>query len=235
MMIRDTTLKFLLALGLCCALQAQAAAPRQSIRAIEAQVGRLLRAQTAGLPGEVRLRIGKVDPRLDLPACSSAPQAFVPPGARLWGSTSVGVRCTGSRPWQIYVPVTVRVLGRVVIANRPLAAGRRIARGDLSLQQADLTQLPASVVTRPAQAVGSVLTIGIGAGQPLRLDVLRAPAVIHRGQTVVLRTRGPGFRVSSQGRALANAAVGALAPVRVASGRIISGTARPGGIVEIQY
>lgn len=236
MTIHNAVIKFLALLGLACAIgTAWAGVPRQSLRAIAAQAARLVRAQTANLPGKVRFHIGQVDPRLNLPACSVPLRAFVPTGARLWGNSTVGVRCADTRPWQIYVPVTIRVLDNVVIASQPLSAGERVTRADLAVQQADLTHLPSSVVRRPSQAVGSILTMGISAGQPLRLDVLRAPAVIHRGQTVLLRSRGPGFSVSSEGRAVTDAAVGALAQVRVASGRVITGIAQAGGSVEVRY
>ena len=32
----------------------------------------------------------------DIVAACAAPEPFLPAGARLWGSTTVGVRCTGS-------------------------------------------------------------------------------------------------------------------------------------------
>ncbi len=225
-----------LALALCGALDAGAAEPaRQSLAELRARVERLVREQTAGLPGKVSFMLGTLDPRLDLPACPVPPQAFVPPGSRLWGNTAVGVRCPDGRPWQIYVPVDVTILSNVVVSARPLPSGQQVQPSDVTLQAADLTQLPPSVLTDPAQAVGRTLTIALGAGEPLRLDLLRSPPVIRQGQTVTLLTRGPGFRVSAEGVALSTAAAGGLAQVRVASGRTVSGLAEPGGIVAVSY
>ncbi len=177
--------------------------------------------------------LGAIDTRLSLAPCPSA-QAFIPPGARLWGNASVGVRCTGSNAWTLYVPVSVKILAGVVVAARALAQGQSIGLADLMVQEADLGQLPGAVITDPAQALGRIATLGIAPGQPLRQDVLRSPPVIQQGQSVTLRSQGAGFRVSAQGKAVNNAAEGQIAQVRTPSGRTVSGIAHLGGIVDIK-
>ena len=56
-----------------------------------------------------------------------------------------------------------------------------------------------------------------------------------QGQSVKLVSQGPGFKVSSDGRAINNALEGQIAQVRSASGQVISGVARAGGIIEVNY
>jgi flagella basal body P-ring formation protein FlgA len=70
-------------------------------RAIPADAG-------AGLPGEVSVKVGAVDPRTALAACP-APEAFLQPGARAWGKTTVGVRCTAPSSWTMYIQAQVNV------------------------------------------------------------------------------------------------------------------------------
>ncbi len=228
--IRNGILAFLLlgAPSLCLASIGQI-----QLAQIHKSVDALVQRQTAGLPGTVSFTLGDIDTRLYLPACA-APEAFVPAGARLWGRTSVGVRCSGSTPWTIYVPVSVKVLTKVVVAAHALAQGRSIMAGDLMLQEADLGQLPGAVVTDPAQALGRIVTIGVAPGQPLRQDLLRSPPAIQQGQSVTLRVQGAGFRVSAAGKAVTSAAEGQVAQVRTPSGRTINGIARLGAIVDIQ-
>lgn len=211
----------------------QAAIDRTQLAQIEGAIGQLLRDQTAGLPGKVSFSLGAIDTRLNLPACPAL-EAFVPAGARLWGNASVGVRCSGNNPWTIYVPVTVRIMAGIVVAAHALAQGQTIGPGDTVLQEADLGQLPQAVVTEPKQALGRVLALGVPPGQPLRLDLLRAPQVIRQGQTVTLLAQGPGFQVSAEGRAVTNAAEGQIVQVRTASGHTVSGIARLGSIVDVQ-
>ena len=200
---------------------------------IHKAVDQLVRHQTAGLPGKVSFTFGVIDTRLNLPACP-APEAFVPAGARLWGSASVGVRCGGNSPWTIYVPVSIKIITGVVVAAHALAQGRSIELTDMMVQEADLGQLPGAVITEPQQALGRIATLSIAPGQPLRQDLLRSPPVIQQGQSVTLRAQGAGFNASAEGKAVSNASEGQVAQVRTPSGHTINGIARLGAIVDIQ-
>jgi flagella basal body P-ring formation protein FlgA len=210
------------------------AADRQEPFAIQQAVENYLRTQTAGLPGTVTYSVGAIDPRSVLPACPAL-EVFTPPGARLWGLTSLGVRCSGAAPWNIYVTAQIKVVGDYAVTARPLAQGQALTPADIAMQSGDLAQLPAGVLTDAQQAVGKTSLAALAPGQPLRQDLLRAPLVVQQGQTVVVNSSGRGFRVSADGKALNNAYEGQIAQVRTASGQTLSGVARAGGIVEIRF
>lgn len=219
----------LLALGHSAAVLAvERQAPAPVISAVQTFLAR----ETAGLPGPATYQVGTIDPQLNVPSCRSL-EAFTPPGTRLWGSVSVGVRCNGGFPWVLYVPVEVHVFADVVHAARPIAQNHIVTESDLVLQTADLTRLPAGILTELRPAIGKMMTISLAAGLPLRADILRAPPVIQQGQAVKLVLQGRGFTVSGEGRALAGAADGQSVPVRVQSGQVVNGLARSGGVVEL--
>ena len=206
----------------------------QSAVVVKHAVENFLRTQTAGLAGQATFTTGAVDPKLALPACG-AMEVFMPSGGKLWGNSSVGVRCGAPTPWTIYVPVTVRVNGPYVAATRAIAPGHALTQADVTIMHGDLTQLPPVVVTDLNQAVGRTLGAPLAPGQAVRADVLRVVPAIQQGQTVKLVSQGPGFRVSADGKALGNAAVGQLAQVRTASGQTVSGIAKPDGTVEVNF
>ena len=162
-----------LALQLLCGSAAlcHASVDKAQLGQIVGAIEQLLQQQTVGLPGRVSFSVGAIDRNLNLTVCA-APEAFMAPGARVWGNTSVGVRCMGASPWTIYVPVSVRVMAGVVVAAHPLTQGRAIEAADLTLQEADLGLLPGAVMTDAGQAIGRVVTVGVAAGQPLRQDLL---------------------------------------------------------------
>lgn len=226
--IRSMTARHLLPglIALCLHL------PALANELVSSTVEQYLKAQTQGLPGKTSFSVGKLDPRTQLSACS-AMEPFLPAGTRLWGKANVGVRCLGPANWTVYVPVQISVSGNYIVSVRPLAAGQPLVSADFAVRQGDLTLLPPGVVTDPAQAAGKSLRHSIGSGQPVRGDMLLAPLVIQQGQTVRLVSQGPGFAVSNEGRALSNAAEGQIAQARTASGQVVSGVARPGGIIEI--
>lgn len=199
---------------------------------LTAAVERFLITQTRGLPGKVSIAIGELDPRLQVAPCS-AYESFLPPGTRLWGRATIGVRCLAPSPWTIYVPVQIRVVGDHVVTARPLNAGQTLAVEDLALRSGDLTVLPTGVLTSLEQAAGKVLRNTLGGGQPLRSDMLLAPFVVQQGQDVRLVTHGRGFSVSSEGKALNNASEGQVARARAPNGQTVSGIARSGGIIEV--
>ncbi len=209
------------------------AAERQEITPLLTAVENFVRTETAGFPGQVSVSLGAVDPRLSLPACQTL-EPFLPAGGRLWGQSAVGVRCNSQTPWTIYVTVSVKVMAPVVHAARPLAQGQPLNATDVTLQLADLAQLPAGILTEPAQALGKMLISSMASGQPLRQDMLRSPPVILQGQTVKLLAQGRGFSVSAEGKALATASDGQVVQARTQNGQIISGIARMGAIVEVR-
>ena len=194
---------------------------------------RHVRLQTQGLPGKVSITMGKLDVSR-LPPCS-AMEAFTPPGSRLSGKTYIGVRCLGPAVWSVLVPVQIAVTGNNVTTTRPLAAGQILQAGDLSTLSGDMASLPTGIVTDPRLAIGKTLRNSLGAGQPLRGDQLLAPLVIRQGQTVRVISQGAGFAVSSEGKAINNAAEGQLAQIRMNSGQTVSGIARADGTVEISF
>lgn len=219
---------FLLALLLVC----------NGVAAAEADVildtaERHARLQTQGLPGKVNIRLGKLD-AARLPPCS-AMEAYTPPGARMIGKTSIGVRCLGPSIWNILVPVEIAVTGTYVTTARAILAGQPIQAGDLLVLSGDVSTLPTGIIANPASAVGKTLRNSLGAGQHLRADQLIAPIVIRQGQSVRVISQGNGFSVSGEGKAITNAAVGQTLQIRMNSGQTISGTARADGSVEISF
>lgn len=189
-----------------------------------------LLSQTAGLPGKVGISIDT--PGSDaLPPCA-APEPFLPSGARLWGRVVVGVRCNADQPWTRYVPAHVTVVGVYYVAAHAISAGQALTLADAQAREGDLTGIPGSVIMDPAQLSGVTASSRIASGAPLRRELLRAVAIVQRGQTVKVVTQGSGFTVSTQGRAMANAAAGVLVQVRTSGGQLLSGMVRPDGTVE---
>ncbi|WP_175749017.1 flagellar basal body P-ring formation chaperone FlgA [Burkholderia pyrrocinia] len=190
-----------------------------------------LQQQIAGLPGKTTATVTTAFPR-GLAACTTL-EPFLPTGARLWGRTTVGVRCAGERPWTVYLQAKVAVQATYYVAARQIAPGEPLGAADLVARDGDLTVLPLAVITDPAQAVGSTALARISAGLPLRQDMLKSAASVSAGQTVRVVAAGPGFTISAEGSVLANAAPGQSVRVRMAAGQIVTAIVKDAGTVEI--
>lgn len=193
-----------------------------------------LKTQTKGLPGQVSWEIGGLDPGNQLTSCSAF-DIGRPAGARPWGRTNLVVRCLGEANWRIHVPVHIRVKAGYLVSARPIAQGQNVVAEDLATELGDLSELPGNILTDSALAVGKTAAASIPAGRPLRADMLRAPTVVRQGQSVKVISRGPGFAVANEGRALNNATAGQVVQVRLGSGQVVSGTAEAGGTVEVNF
>jgi flagella basal body P-ring formation protein FlgA len=216
------------------ALAQQPPAARQDLAALRSVVEQYLAAQSAGLPGQVSVEVGAIDPRMSLAACP-APQAFQQPGARAWGKTTVGVRCAAPSAWTVYIQAKVAVQADYVAAAVPLAQGQPIEQSQLVLVKGDIAAMPNGVLTDMAQAIGRSSTMSLPSGAPLRLDALRSKPVVQQGQLIRLVSGGEGFKVSAEGRAIGSAGEGQVVQVRTPAGAIISGVAKAGGLVEVVF
>lgn len=207
----------------------------QELDAIRTGAIEFARQQTIEQPGTVTIAASDIDPRLRLPACYGSLEYFVPAGSRLWGSSSVGARCQSPSPWTVYVPLNVKVVTEVVFAARPLSIGQKLSEADILIRKDDITQFAYGALSDPRLALGKTVSASVPAGYPIRSDMLRAPFIILQGQSVRIVAQGRGFQVNSEGKAQTNAAEGQLVGVRLNSGKVIKGTAREGGVVEVAF
>jgi flagella basal body P-ring formation protein FlgA len=176
--------------------------------------------------------VATVFPR-GLAACTTL-EPFMPTGARLWGRTTVGVRCAGERPWTLYLQAKVSVHATYYLASRAIGPGELLSAADLVARDGDLTLLPQAVITDPAQAVGSVALMRVSAGLPLRRDMLKSAESVTIGQSVKVVAQGQGFSISAEGSVMNNASPGQPVKVKMASGQIVQGIVKDGATVEIQ-
>src|SRR3989442_1026083 len=182
----------------------------------------------------IDISVGQADPKLQLAPCDRA-EPFLRSGVRLWGRAFVGLRCASGAKWTISVPVQVRVYGAALVAARRLPAGQPISETDVRTEEVEWTREAQGVARELAQLQRRVPAHRIEAGQPIGLALLSDTPAVGQGDPVKLVGRGNGFSIATDAVALAAAAVGQPVRVRVESGKILTGTAREGRIVEVVF
>lgn len=211
-----------------------ATASAAPVAPIQRAIVEFLDVQNKGLPGQASYSIGAINAS-GLPDDCRNLNVTMDANARPWGKTHVNVRCTEGSAWSLYVPVDIHVLVNYVVSTRPLTAGQVISAADIRQRQGDLADLPQGILTDLAQAIGQLTHVSLPADRPLRADMLRQPWVVKQGQNVKVVSGGISFQVSSDGRALNNAAAGQVVQVRLASGQVLSGIAQQDGTIAIAY
>ncbi|CAG1012572.1 Flagella basal body P-ring formation protein FlgA [Burkholderiaceae bacterium] len=193
--------------------------------AVEDQVKQLALAASrqAGAEARIDIEVGQLDRRLRLAPCRRI-EPYLPPGTRLWGKARIGLRCSdGPSRWNVYLPITVRVYGRALVAKAPLGVGSVLGPGDLVQAEVDLAEEASMAVMDAEFAVGRTMARAVNAGQSLREAHLKTRQWFAAGEMVKVLAVGAGFSVAGEGRALTPGWEGQPARVRTESGRVLTG------------
>lgn len=218
----------------CAALLAAGPARAQAVGGDDESLRGFVARQVAALHPEATrfdVQLGSVE-RAALAPCRRA-EPFLPASARLWGRSSLGLRCTDGATWSVLVPVTVRLWGPALVAAAPLAAGSLPQAQDVQEQEIELTHEGSSVLHDASQVAGRQLVRPVAPGQALHAEMFRLPQVVQAGDPVRLRIQGQGFVLTASGQALGSAAEGQPVRVRSELGRVLSGTAHEGRTVDV--
>lgn len=192
-------------------------------------------AHSAQFSGHIQVTPLSLDRRLRLARCDRPLQSYDSPNGLRPGRSVVGVRCNGSKPWKIYVPVKIATLQPVVVLKRPVSKGQMIAAEDLALSERDTARMHKRYFTDTQGLIGMRSKRALQAGKILTANMLAANQLIKRGGQVQILAQTGGLQVRMKGRALESAGRGQ--PIRVrnqASGREVTGTVIGPGLVKVQ-
>jgi len=228
-----------LAVLLLAALSAPVAADNeqapQDLAAIRAAAEQFIKAQPIDTGISAEAQADALDPRLRLPRCDQDLQAFLPPGGRRLGNTTIGVRCTSGNTWSVYVPVRVSAFADVIIASRPVERGTTLSTADLGHERRDLATLPYGYVLHTEQAVGKRVLRGLSQGAALTPTILAAPQWVKRGERVTVLAKVSGMEVRSTGEAMMDGTEGAVIRVRnLNTARVVEGTVIALGVIQVR-
>lgn len=180
------------------------------------------------------IKVGKLDSRLKLNNCRKNLQAFLPKGSRELGKTTVGVKCTDSKPWSLNVPVTISIYKNVLVTTHPLQKGSVLNRDDIKLAKRDLATLSYGYFEDLDSEIGMKLKRRALSGAVLTPSMLVKPQVISRGQKVTIKAVSGRMEVRMAGKALDNGAPGERIKVmNLKSRKKLEGVVTATGEVEV--
>jgi len=181
----------------------------------------------------LRVQVEQVDPNIAVPACvGGAIEISTQPGARVWGRTTLQLRCAKAG-WMVNVPFNIRVFGDYVVASRYLPFGQKIESTDIRVIEGELNLLPDDVLRTPKGAYDRVLNRPLQMGSPIGLNDLRESSVIKVGDPVRLVLSGKDFEVSGEGIAQTSGMIGDMVRVRLADGQVLQGKVLRPSVVRV--
>jgi flagellar basal body P-ring formation protein FlgA len=178
--------------------------------------------------------MGALDSRLRLAPCQQI-EPFLPPGTRLWGRSRVGLRCLEGRVhWKVYVPVTVKAWGPAWVLRRAVPGGTVLTQDDADVAEMDWAEHTSPVLAKPESWIGQEAVFALQPGQTLRANMVRPIPAFERGAQVRVKSLGAGFHVVVSGQAMEDGVEGQAVRVKLTGGRMVTGTVRPGQVVEVK-
>jgi flagellar basal body P-ring formation protein FlgA len=180
--------------------------------------------KTESVPLRMEVTLGALDSRLRLASCARV-EPYLPAGTRLWGKTRLGLRCIdGASRWNVFVPVTVKAVGRAWVVRRDLAPGAVLGEADLMQAEVDWADEASPIVADTGQWLGQVASRALTTGQALRQNMVRPAQVFQAGAQIRVLAQGVGFQITSDGQAMSAGVVGQVAKVKMDNGRVMSAT-----------
>ena len=174
---------------------------------------------------EIQVIVGQLDLRLRLNPCSIPLQAFRQYYETKQTLSTVGVRCNDSKPWSLYVPVSVKNLKMVAILKHGVIRNTIISEDDIALEKRNINRLTSGYFDATDQLIGKIITQNLSSGAVLTKHHVKAATAVNRGQSVTLIAKNAVIEVRMKGVAMSKGAIGERIKVKnTNSKRIIEGT-----------
>lgn len=182
----------------------------------------------------IDIKMGQLDSRLRLAQCSTPLDTSLAPGSNFSGKATVHVKCSGSTPWTVFINANIRLFAEVIHTAEPLPRGHILGKHDLLSIESDLSQLRSGYYSKPEQLVGLQLKRRLPQHKIIKVNYVKPPTLIKRGEIVSIVAKNQGYSVKMSGTALMNGVRGERIRVKnLSSKRIIEGTVKAAGVVSI--
>lgn len=204
----------------------------QSHAALQTSVLKFLQNHSGTAP-DSRIEITPLDAQLQLQACRDL-STYIPSNpSKIIGNVRVSVRCQSPSTWLVVFNAKVHSLQKYLTWNQDMQAGSTLTGHEFSETSTWSDQLPTGALSDGRTLIGKTLKHNVTAGTIATVSMVKAEFVISAGQSVKITINGDGFKISTEGKALASAVAGQSVQVKMATGQVVSGLASAGGVVEV--
>ncbi|SES01494.1 flagella basal body P-ring formation protein FlgA [Vreelandella subterranea] len=196
-------------------------------------VHQFLYQETQALGDEVVINLRPPSPHLSV--CTNPDPFLTNQNETPLGRVSVGVRCGTDSQQVRYLQAEVDVIGSYMVAAVDIERGRQITPDMLGEKTGNLSDLSSRAITQADDIVGKVARQPIARGMTIQSHFIQAPLLVERGQRVKVIAEGDSFRVSREGEALNNGAMGEEVRVRFGSREVMSARVVERGTLMVDF
>lgn len=179
-------------------------------------------------------RVIPLDSRVTLKLCDQALEGFWPYEPTNTRKVSVGIRCSGTVRWKVYVQAQVKSIRSVAVLNAPVSTGDELNEKIISMQQTDTLALRSAAIDDATELLGMTFKKNLRAGTVLSRGHLEIPISVKRGDIVNIISGSGSIAVRAQGFALSDGHVNELIKVRNSTSKqILQAYVLKAGYVQI--
>jgi flagella basal body P-ring formation protein FlgA len=160
------------------------------------------------------ITISPLDNRLHLYQCDQALQGFVPPGTKLAGKSTIGIRCNGKKPWKIYITANIARYSDVVVATEHISRGTPIQKHQLMTTKMETSVLSRGYYTSIEQVAGQLAKYDIAKDRTVLPSSITKPKLVKRGKEVTILANSGPITVRMRGQAITDGALGDIIQVK---------------------
>jgi len=173
---------------------------------------------------DVQIVIGQLDGRLRLHQCTVPLEAYSLGYEMRQGLSTVGVRCNDTKPWSLYIPVSIKNFREVAVLKHAVTRNTVLSEYDIVFEKMNINRLSSGFFDDIEQLKGKLLTQNLSRGAVLTNHHIKSPMAISRGQIVTLIAKNSVIEVRTEGQAMSKGAIGERIKVKnMKTKRIVEG------------
>ncbi|MGQ3892731.1 flagellar basal body P-ring formation chaperone FlgA [Legionella sp. CNM-4043-24] len=191
---------FLIMAMIIACLPGYAAEGYESVPQLKSMIETWVRANAAHEEqDEVVVQVGQLD-GLKLRACEKkVTVSFAKEAGPANQPGAVILSCESRDTWNVYVPIQIQIMTRVLAVNRLVSPGELLGENDVDLTVYDKNRLYDGYFKNKEDVVGMSASRSINAGTPLTRKNLKQVAMIKRNQTITLSLRRGAIEIEMIG------------------------------------
>ncbi|WP_348688147.1 flagellar basal body P-ring formation chaperone FlgA [Aeromonas bestiarum] len=185
------------------------------------------------LDAQAQVQAASIEERLPLTRCEEHLTISFPARMEVRRNTTVYLKCEEDKPWDLYLPVRVRIQKPYVTVSAPVAKGDILNEGMLTLAYQDQTLIRGDYLSDPTPLIGVRSKRELKPGQPIRLTQV---CVVCKGDQVTLSAENSSMQIKTMARALQDGSFGDMIRlVNIRSGKTVQGKVSAVGAVVVTF
>ncbi|EWH09942.1 flagellar biosynthesis [Catenovulum agarivorans DS-2] len=179
---------------------------------------------------ELQAFASPIDSRLNIQPCDTEVTAQVPNFNPYSKNMTVRIRCEGENGWGMYIPVQVKIMTPVIVAETYIESGQTITQQDLKVAMIEKNRSRNGFIADIKSIVGSKAKRQIRSGEAI---ISRNICFVCQGELVTIEAVSNNLSVKTTGIALSDGSYGDTVSVRNrSSNRVVQG--RVSSVSEVQ-